>query len=76
MALEGRVLEPPGTAADAGVLVPDAELDGHRLVAEVTGLLGKAGRLEAMAATCRRLVPGDASGALAQLVLDVAERRD
>jgi len=63
-------------AADAGVLVPDAELDGDRLVTEVSGLLAAPGRLEAMAATCRRLVPADASAALAQLVLDVAERRD
>jgi UDP-N-acetylglucosamine--N-acetylmuramyl-(pentapeptide) pyrophosphoryl-undecaprenol N-acetylglucosamine transferase len=63
-------------AADAGVLVPDAELDGDRLVAEVTGLLAAPGRLDAMAATCRTLVPSDASAALAQLVLDVAQRRD
>ncbi len=63
-------------AADAGVLVPDAELDGDRLLAEVTGLLAAPGRLEGMAATCRSLVPADASAALAQLVLDVAQRRD
>ncbi len=63
-------------AAEAGVLVADAELDGDRLVAEVTGLLDAPGRLEAMAATCRSLVPADASVALAQLVLDVSQRRD
>ena len=63
-------------AADAGVLVADAELDGDRLVAEVTGLLDAPGRLAAMAESCRSLVPADASAALAQLVLDVAKRRD
>ena len=63
-------------AADAGVLVADAELNGDRLVSEVTGLLDAPGRLDAMSATCRSLVPADASAALAQLVLDVAQRRD
>ena len=62
-------------AADAGVLVADADLDGSRLVAAVTGLLEAPGRLEAMAATCRRLVTADASAALARLVLDIAQRR-
>lgn len=63
-------------AADAGVLVPDAELDGDRLVAEVKGLLADPDRLVRMSAACRRLVPTDAAAALAQLVLDVALRRD
>ena len=63
-------------AAQAGVLIADAELDGDRLVAEVTALVDDPDRLAAMAATCRRLVPADASAGLAQLVLDVAQRRD
>ncbi|MGV8908897.1 MAG: undecaprenyldiphospho-muramoylpentapeptide beta-N-acetylglucosaminyltransferase [Propionicimonas sp.] len=63
-------------AAGAGVLVADAELDADRLVAEVTGLLGDPDRLARMSATCRQLVPTDASAVLAQLVLDVALRRD
>lgn len=62
--------------AGAGVLVADTDLDGDRLVAEVTGLLADPERLDRMAATCRRLVPADASAALAKLVLDVAKRRD
>ncbi len=58
--------------AEAGVLVPDAELDADRLLAEVSGLLADPARLTAMAATCRRLVPADASKALARKVLAVA----
>lgn len=61
--------------AGAGVLVADADLDAARLVGEVTTLLDDPDRLATMAATCRRLVPADASLALARLVLDVAERR-
>ena len=63
-------------SAGAGVMVADAALDGDRLVAEVSGLLAAPDRLAKMAATCRQLVPADASAALAQLVLDVAQRRD
>jgi UDP-N-acetylglucosamine--N-acetylmuramyl-(pentapeptide) pyrophosphoryl-undecaprenol N-acetylglucosamine transferase len=61
--------------AGAGVLVADAELDAGRLLDEVTTLLGDPDRLARMSADCRRLVPADASAALAKLVLDVAERR-
>jgi len=63
-------------AADAGVLVADADLDADRLVAEVTALLDAPDRLDRMSATCRRLVPADAAAALARLVLDVAQRRN
>ncbi len=61
--------------ADAGVLVADADLDADRVVAEVTGLLEDPDRLARMSATCRALVPADASAALARLVLEVARRR-
>jgi UDP-N-acetylglucosamine--N-acetylmuramyl-(pentapeptide) pyrophosphoryl-undecaprenol N-acetylglucosamine transferase len=61
--------------AGAGLLVADADLDADRLVREVSALLADPGRLERMSADCRRLVPADASAALARLVLDVAERR-
>lgn len=61
--------------AGAGVLVADADLDADRLVTEVTTLVDDPDRLARMSAECRRLVPADASAALAELVLDVAERR-
>lgn len=59
----------------AGLLIPDADLDADRVVAEVTGLLDDPERLAAMSAACRRLVPADASAALARLVLDAAQQR-
>jgi UDP-N-acetylglucosamine--N-acetylmuramyl-(pentapeptide) pyrophosphoryl-undecaprenol N-acetylglucosamine transferase len=58
----------------AGVLVEDADLDADRLLDEVTRLLGDPALLAEMSAACRRLVPADASAALARLVLDVAAR--
>lgn len=61
--------------AGAGVLVPDVELDADRVVAEATGLLDDEDRLARMSATCRELVPADASAALARLVLEVARQR-
>ncbi len=61
--------------AGAGILVPDAELDADRLVSEVTTLMDDPARLAGMSALCRRLVPADASAALARLVLEVAVRR-
>ncbi|MGC3993869.1 MAG: undecaprenyldiphospho-muramoylpentapeptide beta-N-acetylglucosaminyltransferase [Propionicimonas sp.] len=61
--------------AAAGVLIADADLDADRVVREVTGLLDDPDRLARMSADCRRLVPADASAALARLVLDVAEQR-
>lgn len=61
--------------AGAGLLVADADLDADSLVREATALLTDPDRLARMSADCRRLVPADASAALARLVLEVAERR-
>jgi UDP-N-acetylglucosamine--N-acetylmuramyl-(pentapeptide) pyrophosphoryl-undecaprenol N-acetylglucosamine transferase len=61
-------------AADAAVLVPDAELDGPRLLAEATALLGDPARLAAMGERCRGLVPADAARRLAELVLAAGRR--
>jgi UDP-N-acetylglucosamine--N-acetylmuramyl-(pentapeptide) pyrophosphoryl-undecaprenol N-acetylglucosamine transferase len=56
--------------ADAGaaVLVADGELSAARLVREVDGLLGDAGRLAKMAEAARRVGRRDAADAVAQLV--------
>jgi len=54
--------------AGAAVVVPDAELDGERLVAEVDALLADPGRLVQMAACARHASPPDAAGAIAALV--------
>ena len=56
-------------AAGGGRLVPDAELTADRLVAEVTPLLSDPARTAAMAEVLRGLVPPDAAGELARLVL-------
>lgn len=58
--------------AGGGRLLPDAELTADRLVAEVTPLLGDPARLAAMSEVLRGLVPRDAAGELARLVLDCA----
>lgn len=57
----------------AALLVPNAEFDADRMVAEVMPLLQRPERLAAMAAALRGLVPADAAGALARLVLDAAK---
>lgn len=54
--------------AGAAVLVPDAELDGARLVAEVDGLLADPARRAEMAAAARDWARPDAAGAIAALV--------
>lgn len=54
--------------AGAAVLVPDAELDGARLVAEVDALLADPRRLVAMAAAARAAARPDAADAIASLV--------
>jgi len=61
--------------ADAAVLLPDAELTPDRLFTTAIGLLQAPGRLEAMAARCRELVPSGAARALAELVLAAGEGR-
>jgi UDP-N-acetylglucosamine:LPS N-acetylglucosamine transferase len=56
--------------ADAGgaVLVPDAEVSGERLAAEVGALLGDAGRRAAMAEALAGLARPDAAAAIADLL--------
>lgn len=61
-------------AADAAILVPDAELDADRLLAEALPLLGDPGRLAAMAEAAHRLVPADAARRLAAVIADTARR--
>jgi undecaprenyldiphospho-muramoylpentapeptide beta-N-acetylglucosaminyltransferase len=53
--------------AGAAVLVPDAELDGARLAAEVDAILGDATRHQAMAAAARSWARPDAAEAVARL---------
>ena len=55
-------------AAGAAVLVPDAELTGERLVAEVDALLAEPERLAAMGAAARRWAQPGAARAIAALV--------
>jgi UDP-N-acetylglucosamine--N-acetylmuramyl-(pentapeptide) pyrophosphoryl-undecaprenol N-acetylglucosamine transferase len=54
--------------AGAAVVVPDAELDGARLVAEVDALLDDPRRLSGMAAAARAAARPDAADAIAALV--------
>jgi UDP-N-acetylglucosamine--N-acetylmuramyl-(pentapeptide) pyrophosphoryl-undecaprenol N-acetylglucosamine transferase len=53
--------------AGAAVVVPDAELDGERLVAEVDALLSDPSRLERMASAGRAAARPDAADAIAAL---------
>ncbi len=62
----------PTVTAGGGVLVPDAELDPARVVAEVVPLLGDPGRLAAMSTAAAGLGHRDADVALARLVLEAA----
>ncbi len=55
-------------SAGAGVLVPDAELDGARLDHELTALLGEPSRLRTMGAAARTLGHPDAAARVADLV--------
>jgi UDP-N-acetylglucosamine--N-acetylmuramyl-(pentapeptide) pyrophosphoryl-undecaprenol N-acetylglucosamine transferase len=61
--------------ADSGaaVVVADADLDGERLRAEATALLGDAERLERMAAAARSLARPDAADRIAAGVLVAAD---
>jgi len=61
----------PVVAAEGGVLVPDAELTGDRVLAELVPLLTDPARLAAMGAAARRSAHADAADRLARLVLDV-----
>lgn len=58
--------------ADAGVLVPDGDLDGARLAAVIDELLGDRARLASMSQAARRLARPNAAGAVADLVEEVA----
>ena len=58
--------------AGAAVLVPDAELDGARLVAEVDGILADGDRWAEMAAAARRCARPDAAAAIATLATEQA----
>jgi undecaprenyldiphospho-muramoylpentapeptide beta-N-acetylglucosaminyltransferase len=57
---------------DAGVLVPDGELDGPRLAAELDRLLGDPARLPNMAVAARSVAQPDAAARVADLVEEVA----
>ena len=61
----GRALERAGAA----VVVPDSELDGPRLAAEVDRLLGDPSALEAMAAAAAACARRDAADRVAALVV-------
>jgi len=58
----------------AAVLVDDADFDADRMAAEVLGLFAGHERLPTMRRASRDLVPADAAGRLADLVLATAER--
>jgi UDP-N-acetylglucosamine--N-acetylmuramyl-(pentapeptide) pyrophosphoryl-undecaprenol N-acetylglucosamine transferase len=58
--------------AGAAVVVPNEEVSGDRLIAEVEPLIADAERLARMGAAARTLAPGDAAGRLAALVLELA----
>jgi UDP-N-acetylglucosamine--N-acetylmuramyl-(pentapeptide) pyrophosphoryl-undecaprenol N-acetylglucosamine transferase len=61
----------PVVAAGGGVLVPDAELTGERVLAELVPLLGDPARLEATGKAARASGHADADERLARMVLDL-----
>ncbi len=61
-------------AAGGAVLVPDADLDAARLVAEVDSLLEDSGRLDAMSAAVRSPARPDAARAVVDLMQSCARR--
>jgi len=61
-------------AADAGRLVPNAEFTAERLLAEAVPLLADPEARAAMGAKLTGLVPADAAGDLARLILDCARK--
>jgi UDP-N-acetylglucosamine--N-acetylmuramyl-(pentapeptide) pyrophosphoryl-undecaprenol N-acetylglucosamine transferase len=64
----------PVVEAGGGVLVPDAELTGQRVLDELVGLLTDPARLATMSAAARRSGHADADEALAKLVFEVVGR--
>jgi UDP-N-acetylglucosamine--N-acetylmuramyl-(pentapeptide) pyrophosphoryl-undecaprenol N-acetylglucosamine transferase len=58
----------------AALLIPDAELDGDRLVAEVDPLLDDPSQLERMGIAAHTLAQPDAADAVAELVERHARR--
>jgi UDP-N-acetylglucosamine--N-acetylmuramyl-(pentapeptide) pyrophosphoryl-undecaprenol N-acetylglucosamine transferase len=63
----------PVVAAGGGTLVPDAELTGERVLAELVPLLADPARLEAAGKAARASGHADADERLARLVLDLVE---
>ena len=61
-------------AAGAALVVEDDAFSGSRLAAEIRHLLAAPDRLAAMGTAAASLAPGDAAGALADLVLQTARR--
>jgi UDP-N-acetylglucosamine--N-acetylmuramyl-(pentapeptide) pyrophosphoryl-undecaprenol N-acetylglucosamine transferase len=57
--------------AGGGALVPDAELTGERVLAELVPLMGDPARLEAVGKAARGSGHADADERLARLVLDL-----
>ena len=62
-------------ATGGAVVVPDDQLDGDRLVAEVDALLADPDRLEQMSARIRTLATPDAAGRVVDLVEEHARAR-
>lgn len=62
----------PVVAAGGGILVPDAELTGDRVLAELLPLLTDPARLAAMGTAARASGHADADERLARVVLEVA----
>jgi UDP-N-acetylglucosamine--N-acetylmuramyl-(pentapeptide) pyrophosphoryl-undecaprenol N-acetylglucosamine transferase len=62
--------------AGASVLVPDGELDGARLDAELRALLDDPARRDAMSSSARAVGRPDAAARVADLVEDAAGRRE
>ena len=65
----------PVVAAGGGLLVPDAELTGERVLTELVPLLTDPDRLAAMGAAARGSGHADADERLAEIVLDVIGAR-
>ncbi len=64
----------PLVEAGAALLVPDAELDGDRLVGELVPLMGDRARLERMGAAAQEVMPPGAARRVAETILEEAGR--